>query len=145
MEYIISEHNSNWNYFSLLFDNVHFTFEVIINSNSRISTDGIIFNGKKEGIWMKNFKGNFSLSFYKNDLKEGKMIVFNHSEILHESTFTNDKIHGKKISYYKGKKNSEINYFQGLKNGSFLSWDEDGSLIFHVIFKDNKRIGIQKF
>lgn len=129
--------------------------------------EGLYLNGKKDGKWYyydkdsvkikeevyKNgIKDGLETTFYlgsgkvfqsctfKNGKKEGPFKQFFESGILKsDMSYTNDTVVGKVIYYHHtGKKLMEGSYYQGVRNGDFFMYDEQGKLTETIHYKMGK-------
>ncbi len=108
----------------------------------------ITIKGRDYKVYNKNQKMGLGTRDPRNPqrwLKQGTHYIVNEKGFIQEETpYVDDKIHGLKRTFYlNGKKNVEIVYVNGLKNGSETSYFDDGILIWRTSeFKDGRKNGL---
>ena len=124
--------------------------------NGQIKEDGNFKDGNKVKKWITYYengaiqnKGNYKYgkrygkwTFYHS---EGKLLGFTgsqHRQIEREEKYTDGKLDGKMISYYKnGQIKNKANYKDGLSDGKWTFYYENGQIKEEGIFKDGNKIG----
>lgn len=88
-------------------------------SDTIVTEEGPLYRNKREGIW-------------KEYTPKGKL--------RYQWTYRNDVLHGPYKSFYPNEKvEIEGNYFNGLKDGKLLTFDEAGRLISEELWKLNDK------
>jgi len=107
-------------------------------------------NKKLEGRYLeKDKEGRESISYYKNNKREGPYIVY-HSEQTEggekikiiEAHYKNNQLHGEVVEYVKGAKFLMTTYENGIKEGVEEFFYPNGIVASHCIFKDNVLEGL---
>ena len=99
------------------------------DDNGIIVEEGYIKEGKKIGIWTtydgERVKG---ITSYVGGRKYGKEFVLDHRrQVIEESTYLNDKLHGKKGSYKFGRPKMEAYYVNDKLHGVWKKYIESGA------------------
>lgn len=107
-------------------------------------------DGKKEGLYFEAEKNNRvkTIGSFSNDVKHGKWITYNFSRRETEQDFNNGKLHGFSRTFYKtgkdGQKKEEIQFENGVQNGSYRYYKEDGTISIDYVYKNGEVIERKK-
>lgn len=116
------------------------------NGDDTLKKAGIIFAGKKEGIWKTYDQvGNLiSIDSFQSGLLNGKSItLYENGKLYIECNYSTDTLDGDYSMYYEnGKLNFKKFYSKGKSDGSFKLWYEDGGLRQIGEYKGGMRVGI---
>ena len=114
----------------------------LFDEQGKLIAQGKYSEQKKTGEWkyLDNSKV-VSTETYVNGQKNGTSKRFYKTgELLEESIWQNDKLHGMYHSYFQdGKPYIECNYANGLRNGTFKTWFPNGELEIEGKYTDNVR------
>ena len=122
------------------------------HENGNILSQGIFKNMKKDSVWC-NYVPSGRLSSketYKNDVLDGKMIVYYVPEDLYDKTqqvyytcnYLNGKLDGEKIEYFQGGKlKSKGNYRNNIKVGVWEEYHPNGRLMMTQRYLKGERHG----
>lgn len=112
--------------------------------NLMVSTITNYVDGLKNGLWMSVGKNNRveAYGYYANDVKDGKWVTYNFSRREIEENYRNGKLHGIYRTFHKtgkdGQVKDEIEYKDGVEDGNYRYYLEDGTLSIHYIYKNGE-------
>lgn len=138
-------------------------------SNGILLEEGMLLNGKRNGIWVTYHNDNElpkTIVNYVNDVYSGVYYSFNNRGQLEEmrgymnneldgewgkykfgrtteeATYKNGKFHGTYKSYFANsdKIQKELNYKDGELHGSYKFYNEDGKITLEYEYKDGVKI-----
>jgi len=145
MEYIISEHISNWKYFNILAKvELYFIFDEnnLKCLEGNISIEGIIMKKFREGIWilLDNKYNLIRILSFRNDKKNGKCIaLYRNGKKCEEIDYINDKMYGKFIMWHEDEQMFiESNYLNDKMHGKTISWYRDGKLWEEKVYENGE-------
>lgn len=110
---------------------------------------GTILNGVRNGTWLTFHSGKNSievLTTYVNGRKNGVEITFNErGQIESRIDYKNDVLHGLNAKYRFGRPTEEISYKDGVMDGPFSIFDNQGLVQRKGAFKAGKQHGILQY
>jgi antitoxin component YwqK of YwqJK toxin-antitoxin module len=89
-------------------------------------------NGKKTGLWVRKQKrgGLIDETEYKNGEKNGTRKTYGDDDVIEKiETYKDDDLNGVTTEYIHGKPANEHTYADGLRDGPFKTWYEDGKTL----------------
>lgn len=120
------------------------------NDNITVYTATNYVDGKKEGVYIEAEKNNRvkTIGSYANDVKHGKWITYNFSRRESEQDYKNGKLHGFSRTFYKtgkdGQVKEEIEFENGVQNGVYRYYKEDGSISIDYVYKNGEIVERKK-
>ncbi|MEM6966175.1 MAG: hypothetical protein AAF573_15530 [Bacteroidota bacterium] len=118
--------------------------------NIIVSTITNYVNGMRNGLWMRVGKNNRveAYGYYANDVKDGKWVTYNFSRREKEEEYRNGKLHGISRTFYKtgkdGQIKEELEYKDGVQDGIYRYYLEDGSISLDYVYKNGEVIERKK-
>ncbi|MFK8010138.1 MAG: toxin-antitoxin system YwqK family antitoxin, partial [Saprospiraceae bacterium] len=107
-------------------------------------------DGKKEGLYLEAETSNRvkTIGSYANDVKHGKWITYNFSRREIEQDYNNGKLHGFSRTFYKsgkdGQVKEEIEFSNGVQDGVYRYYKEDGTITMDYVYKNGEIIERKK-
>ncbi len=120
------------------------------NDNLTVNTATNYVNGKREGLYIEAEKNNRvkTIGSFSNDVKHGKWITYNFSRREIEQDYKNGKLHGFSRTFYKtgkdGQVKEEIEFDNGVQNGSYRYYKEDGTVSIDYVYKNGEIVERRK-
>lgn len=107
-------------------------------------TSGTYFDGQKEGEWYYKVGDYTEKGKYIGDLKDGKWQAFySNGKLKYEGNYIQGNPDGEHLFYYNNGKVKEINYYvMGISVKNWKKFDENGTLLITITYKDNKEFRI---
>jgi antitoxin component YwqK of YwqJK toxin-antitoxin module len=110
-----------------------------------VSEIGFYDHGKKTGEWITKTDSAIYKTNYANDLREGKSLVCNLAgDVMTSSTYHNNILNGVYVEYLTSNKSATKvlgNYKDGLKNGEWIFFFENGQGHIRGYYKDGIPVG----
>ena len=78
---------------------------------------------------------------YVEGVLSGEAEFFQKNQLIMKTNFSNNVQDGETIVYLNGNKSTIMHYKNGMLDGSFLSYDEQGHLVREVSYEDGKMQG----
>lgn len=101
-------------------------------------------DGKKNGLWMSIANNNrvVAYGYYADDLKDGKWVTYNFSRRETEQEFKAGQLHGISRTFFKNGKDGQVKeeteYKNGVQDGDYKYYLEDGTVSIHYIYKNGE-------
>jgi len=139
-----------------------------INAQGHLEIQGFVQDGKKTGQWIQyspegdiilinhyvdgllegtamrmSFRNQVDLKInYKQGKLNGPWIAYKFGKIIEERQYTNDKLEGVAKTYDERtfKVKQEVQYKNGLQDGYFRYYDEDGNLTLEYQYKAGEKV-----
>lgn len=117
-----------------------------IDNEGKVTEEGFLSNGVKNGVWLVYFEGDNSatiktLSSYSNGTLTGPVLEFsNRGQIDARKGYANNALNGLSAAYKFGKPESETYYKNGKLDGTFKEY-RDGKVIKEIEYSDGKKNG----
>jgi len=122
----------------------------IFNDEGFLMSRGLFLKQKKDSVWTFYDKTGSvtSREGYKNDLKEGKSLVYypGTDKLVEESIYKNGKLEGEQVQYFpNGKKRLQGNYIADKREGKFTEWTDAGAKDSEGDYKSGLKEGVWSF
>lgn len=117
------------------------------NADGLITEEGYIANGKRNGVWVTYFDGEYagrinSMASYSDGMLNGPYVELNNrSQIEKEVFYGNNMYNGKFTQYKFGRIEKEINYIDNELNGVSREYDNKGKVQKEVNYKNGQLHG----
>jgi antitoxin component YwqK of YwqJK toxin-antitoxin module len=161
---------TKWSAFTLKkMDNPGWHYAERSDPDGNIIESGYLLNGKKNGLWVEyhpnsqfpkvvanyvdgDFQGPFyeynlqgqisQMANYNKNLLEGKWTTFRFSRPVIEANYVNGKLSGtyKEYDFRNGKIQKEANFVDGLEDGLFKFYNEEGKVTMEYHYKRGEQI-----
>lgn len=117
--------------------------------NGQVYEEINYLDDKKNGSMKRVFPdGNYNITTYKDDIKEGKSVSYSkNKKLLYSTYFKDGKTHGEYKSYYEdtGKLKSSSNHKMGKLEGLKESFYRNGKIKSQIVFQNNRSTSKKKF
>lgn len=126
----------------------------VVNTDPRggfKTSEGPIFNGKKEGAWIVYYTGRDTnkvkkLTNYHQDQVSGLSLEFSNSgTITKRVDYDNGQIHGVYAEYKYNRAQKYIEYTNGVMNGEYNTYYSNGKKQQETSYKNGKKDGMSIF
>ncbi len=107
-------------------------------------------DGKKNGLWMRIGTNNRveAYGYYADDLQDGTWVTYNYSRRETEKHYKAGQLHGVSKTFHKtgkdGQVKEEIEYKNGVQDGIYRYYLEDGSLSVDYVYKNGEVVERKK-
>jgi len=110
--------------------------------SGNIISEGEYFEGLEEGKWIYNFENHRIEGSYSAGQRNGMWRhYYPNGQLSFEGQFINDIPNGKHTYYWdNGKKKDEENYVMGRKEGDWIRYNEDGTPLIVITYKNNREV-----
>jgi len=107
-----------------------------------VISEGEYFEGLEEGKWIYNLENHRIEGTYTAGQRNGMWRHFYaNGQLSFEGQFINDVPNGNHIFYWEnGNKKDEENYVMGRKEGDWIRYNEDGTLLLVITYNNNREI-----
>ncbi len=113
------------------------------SGNSNVITKGEYIDGMKEGKWFYEIQDYREEGMYKSDQKDGpwESYFVDNNQVRFAGKFVEGLPDGKHTFYlHDGKTQEEGKYIMGNKEGNWIYYNPDGTILLTITFKKNKEI-----
>ncbi|MBR9923219.1 MAG: hypothetical protein GYB31_20505 [Bacteroidetes bacterium] len=140
------------------------------DSYDRILEEGIIVNGKREGLWITyhdnekqipkvmasyvngklngaytefNTRGGITLlKHYVNDVLDGKSIEFKNGRLVEVANYRKGQYHGMVTTYFErsDQKQTEAQFKAGKQDGLLRYYNEEGQVVMEYVYENGEKV-----
>ena len=122
------------------------------DQNGRLLRQGLIKNGKKEGVWTEYHPGinvPKTIESYLSGVKNGPSFTYDdRGQLISITGYLNNEFHGVKANYKYGKAIEEATYVNGKLDGVYRTYHEGrnrGKIQKEIEYKMGQQHGMYRF